>query len=243
MPDIHNFYQSLERGDLPPSGKAFKLPTGKWLFGWGPNNTADADVILHVDTSQSAADLETEFGYIDAIQTHLLSSQAQVMLPLFAWQEEDGTALAQFSDGASATPGYAQFSNEPVGIRWNNHATPDAIAISMPMPQDLDDSADVVLHLLGTPTGTTDSPTFTVEAYFNTVGAALTADADAGGTTSEFTADTNVQEATLTIAAANVPASPSVLTIIAKPTAGQLGTDDFVLVGAWLEYTRQLLSA
>jgi hypothetical protein len=70
------------------------------------------------------------------------------------------------------------------------------------------------------------------------------ADADCGGTSGEFltNADAAWQEKTLTIAAADVPAAPCVLTLVMHPTDGQLGTDDFVMLHPWLEVTRKCLT-
>lgn len=57
---IHNIAIELEKGPLPAAGKALYLPTvGKYLIGWGPDNTAASDVILHIDTSMSQVDIET----------------------------------------------------------------------------------------------------------------------------------------------------------------------------------------
>jgi hypothetical protein len=42
---------------------------------------------------------------------------------------------------------------------------------------------------------------------------------------------------------ADLPAVPSVLTLIFNPTDGQLGTDDFVLAGLWIEAKRQCLTS
>lgn len=160
---------------------------------------------------------------------------------------EDGTALTVFADGASTTPGWAQHSNKDLVLRWNNHATPGDIAVHFSLPQDLDDAGDLVLHLLGTIIkaggSAVDSPVFTVEAYFSGAGDALAADTDCGGDSGEFTADGTLEEKTLTITAANLPASPQALTLILHPKDGQLGTDDFALAGLWLEGKRKCLTS
>ena len=71
--------------------------------------------------------------------------------------------------------------------------------------------------------GTTDTPEITHEAYFNA------GDTDCAGTEDEIDGGATLTEYTGTIAAANVPASPSVLTVIIAPKAGELGTDDALL--------------
>jgi hypothetical protein len=161
---------------------------------------------------------------------------------------EDGTELGKFADGASGV-GWAQLSNKDLGIRWNNQATPDDIIMQFVMPQDFNDEANVVLHLMGAivkaGADEADSPVVTVEAYFSEVGANPAADTDCGGESGEFltTADAAYQEKTLTITAANAPAAPCVLTCVLHPKDGQLETDDFVLLTPWLEVTRKCLTA
>jgi hypothetical protein len=160
---------------------------------------------------------------------------------------EAGTAVTAFSDGASTVPGYTQVSNKDVGIRWNNHATPGELCFHFTMPQDLDDTANLVVHLLGTIIkvggSVVDSPVCSVEAYFSGVGDAISADTNCGGDSTEFTADGTLEEATLTLAASNVPASPQSLTLLINPKDGELGTDDFFLAAVWLEGKRKCLTS
>lgn len=172
------------------------------------------------------------------------SGPPQVNIPLASFVDPDGDPLAKFADGASAVPGFNLADSEAFGIRWNNHATPNEILTSVAMPQDLDDAYPVVVHILASKTGATlaDAVTFTITAFFQTVGALHDADTNAGGVSSAMTGDAAAktsQEVTRTIAAADVPASPSVLTLTVKPTAGTLGTDDVIVSAIWLEYTRK----
>lgn len=116
------------------------------------------------------------------------------------------------------------------------------------LPSELDTSKDVVVHVLAAKTGNTDADdtTFDVGAFFLTDGALYDADADAGGTTTAMTGDATaktLQEETVTIAASDVAASPSVLTLTIQPTDGTLDTDDVVIVGVWLEYTPATLDS
>jgi hypothetical protein len=80
----------------------------------------------------------------------------------------------------------------------------------------------------------------TVGAFFQTAAAAYDADADAGGTTTAVSAVATkvVQEVTLTIAAADVPAGPCVLNISLVPTAA-LDADDLNLHALWVTFTRK----
>lgn len=184
----------------------------------------------------------------DEVNAHLTSAQSVIALPLNAFVEADGTPLAAFAGGASPTPGWELTNSKAWSIRWNNHANPDPLARSVLLPNDLDDSADIVVHVLASKVGATlgDAVTFDIGAFFQTVGALHDADADAGGTSGAMTGDATsktVQEVTLTIDAADVPAAPAALTVTLQPTDGTLGTDDVCIHAVWLEYTPQTLSS
>lgn len=199
-----------------------------------------ADAGAFTDQTESEAALQE-------IYQHIASAQAFLNLPLGAWTEQDGTALADFGDGASPTPGWSA-GDEGFGIRWNNHANPDPISTSVPIPPDLDASADVIVHVMAAKVGATvgDAVTWTIEAFNNADGALYDADTDFGGASSAMTGDAatkTCQEETLTLASANVAGSPCVLTLTLQPTDGTLGTDDVIVLGVWLEYTRKILTA
>jgi hypothetical protein len=78
---------------------------------------------------------------------------------------------------------------------------------------------------------------------FDVAGAATSADTNCGGESGEFAASTNIQEKTLKLAAADVPASPSALTLVLHPKDTELGDVDFYLHGIWLEGTRSHLTS
>ena len=190
----------------------------------------------HLDHSNSAAH-----------DIHLKSAQTVWTMPQ-PLMEKDGTVLAAFADGASPTPGLAVADAEAVGVRWNNDANPDPVITGREMPSDVDETKDVVVHFKASKVGATvgDAVKFTTEAFFQTVGALHDADADAGGDSSAMVGDAatkTVQEVTLTIAAANVPAAPCKLTLTYQPKDGTLGTDDVIMHDVWLEYTPKLLTS
>jgi hypothetical protein len=204
----------------------------------GAVSIADAGLFTLTATVEAA---------LQEIYQHIASAQAFLNLPLGAWTEQDGTALADFADGASSTPGWSA-GDEGFGIRWNNHANPDPISTSVPIPPDLDATADVIVHIMAAKIGATigDAVTWTIEAFNNADAALYDADADFGGASSAMTGDAatkTCQEETLTLAAANVAGSPCVLTLTLQPTDGLLGTDDVILLGVWLEYTRKILTS
>jgi len=212
---------------------------------WSVKSTTAATVSI-ADAGGFTATTTVEAALAEIYQ-HILSAQAHIQIPMGAWTEQDGTALADFADGASATPGW-HAGDEGFGIRWNNHANPDPIATSVVIPNDLDATADVVVHVLAAKVGATvgDAVTWTIEAFNNSDGALYDADTDFGGTSSAMTGNATsktCQEETLTLAAANVAAAPCVLNLTLQPTDGTLGTDDVIVFGVWLEYTRKALTA
>lgn len=171
------------------------------------------------------------------------ASTGLIQLPLGAFAEADGTALADFADGASPTPGWSA-GDESFGIRWNNHANPDPVSTSFTMPYDADLSANMTLNILAAKIGATvgDAVTWTVEAFNNVDGALYDADADFGGTSSAMTGDAatkTTQLETLTLALANLAAAPSQVVLTIQPTDGTLGTDDVILLGLSVAYTRK----
>ncbi len=184
----------------------------------------------------------------DALQKLGQDSQsAQYLIRPSLLRLESGAAIPAYNAGVA--DGYVQLANKNMGLQWNTSATPGDIMAQFLIPPDLDDAKDLVVHLQGgivkAGAGEVDSPVFTIEAYFDVPGAAPGADNDCGGESAEFSAavGANLQEKTLTIAAADVPAAPAVLTLVLHPKDGELGTDDFLLSGLWLEGSRKLLAA
>jgi len=60
--------------------------------------------------------------------------------------------------------------------------------------------------------------------------------------TGDATAKT-VQEVTLTLALANLTAYPAAVELTIKPKDGTLGVDDVIMLAAWIEYKKKLLTA
>jgi hypothetical protein len=159
-----------------------------------------------------------------------------------------GVALAAFSSADAVTCGYC-VTAEGMGIRWNNHATPGpAVATKVMIPPDADVSHDMVLNILAAKVGATvgDAVTFVIGAFNNVVGAAYDADTDFGGATGAMVGDDttkHVQHLTRTLALADLAAYPAAMELTFKPTNGTLGTDDVIMLAAWIEYQKKILTA
>lgn len=192
--------------------------------------------------AQLQVDVDAAEVDIDALEADALTAQAQISIPITSWRVSTGAAIPAFSDGVA--DGFALVDSEALGLRINDDST-TIFTTSVAMPQDLDDTADVVVHLLGFRVGAADTNAcVTIGAFFQTVGAAHTADTNCGGDSSTFGAATTVvSEETLTIAAADVPAAPCNLTLTMVVKNTTLADDDLVIVSTWLEYTRKLLTA
>lgn len=204
-----------------------------------------ASAISVADAGQFTSQTEVEAA-LQEIYQHLKSAKGIVDIPI-PYFTDAGAALAAFSNGDSTVPGYC-VTAKGLGIRWNNHATPGAVGAKVIVPPDMDVTANAVLHVLAAKTGATvgDATKFTVAAYNNVVDAEFDADANFGGDTSAMTGDAaakTVQHETLTLALANLAAYPAAVELTIKPKDGTLGTDDVILLAAWIEYKKKLLAA
>lgn len=241
MVDDHTVSTSSSGGTRQPAGRFVGMSEdGKVRVFVGMNNLsdqlADATDVGIADAGAFTSETDVE-GALQELYQDALSAQAFIPIPLGDFvTTADGEALVAFDDGVA--DGFDWIEGK--AYRFNVGSTA-AIGTTIPMPPDLDDAADVVVHVLGARVGAADpTAALTVGAFFQTAGAAYDADANAGGDTSAFGAATTVvSEVTRAIAAADVPAAPCALSLSLVPTAA-LDADDLRVVGVWLEYTRQL---
>jgi len=204
-----------------------------------------ASAISIADAGAFTAQAEVEAALQEIYQS-LLTAKGIIPIPMPVITDA-GVALAAFSDGDSATPGFC-VTAKGLGIRWNNHGTPTPVGTKVMIPPDADVTANMVLHILAAKTGNTlgDATKFTVVAYNNVVAALYDADADFGGDTDAMTGDAaakTVQHVTRTLALANLTAYPAAMELTIQPKDGTLGTDDVILLAAWIEYQKKLLTS
>ena len=109
----------------------------------------------------------------------------------------------------------------------------DQVIFQTALPPDLNDAANIVVHVRAAMAGVTDTPTITVDSFFDE-GDTKVVDATGaitGATYAEYTA---------TIAAADFPASQ---TLTVGLTPGAHTTDTLAVTAVWIEYTRKVLTA
>jgi predicted RecA/RadA family phage recombinase len=122
-------------------------------------------------------------------------------------------------------------TDKALRVTWTAEAdTDEAQFPPVPMPTDLNASADVTFHILAAMEDTNDTPTIDVQV-FDGLG-----DTEMGGATGAITG-TAIAEYTVTIANANIGGPPTGFFNISLVPAAH-ATDDMYLYAAWLEYSR-----
>lgn len=169
-------------------------------------------------------------------RTDVAGRSGSISFPVTDLRQASGVTVLAFTDGSA--DGIAV--SEGVMHRWNVAST-NARWASFDLPEDLDDSQDIVLHMTCSREGTADvTAALTVGAFFAVDGAAYDADNDAGGASGavDNAATKVVQTVTRTIAAADVPAGPCVLNVSLVPTAA-LDADDLNLHALRVSFVRK----
>ena len=131
----------------------------------------------------------------------------------------DTTPILQRVNGAT---------DKAIRINWAA-SNSDEITWEFPYPPDLDDAANVEVHILAAMAGATDTPTVAI-GYFEATG-----DSNAGGNTAAITG-TTVAEYSVAITAANIGTAPNFASISVTP--GTHTTDALYIYAVWVEYTR-----
>ncbi|MBA7587968.1 hypothetical protein ES708_30016 [subsurface metagenome] len=159
-------------------------------------------------------------------------------MPLGAITREDGTYLTK---QAGTVTGFAQIGDKElvIAIPINAGADEDALGFSVPVPQDLDDSAAIKVHVLASKTADLDELTLDCEVF--PCGVADLQNADIQDTAAQDIVATGT-ELVFTCGADGVLAAPGSLTVVL--TQGGTNDGDAVYIHPpWLEYTRKLLTS
>jgi hypothetical protein len=174
---------------------------------------------------------------LQEIYQHLLSAQVTILVALGAITREDGTALTA---QATTVAGYSQLGNKETVINIPINCTAgEALGFSVPVPQDVDDAADITVHVLAGKAADLDALTLDAEVYPSAAG-------DVGNADIQDTAATAITEAVSELificGADGVLASPGTLSVVL--TLGGTNDGDAVYIyGVWIEYTRKILTS
>ena len=202
---------------------------------WNVKSTTAATVsILDSGEFTDAATVEAALA---EIYKNLVTAQATIPIPLGAITEEDGTPLTK---QATTVAGYEQLSDKETVITIPIGCTQgEALGFSVPVPQDLDDSADVVVHVLAGKGGALDELTLDCEVY--PCAAGDTANDDIQDTAAQALTEA-ASELAFTCGADGVLAAPGTLSVVLT-LGGENDGDAVYIYGAWIEYTKKILTA
>jgi hypothetical protein len=205
----------------------------------------DFTVISTVDSTVSFTDTHgltlaaTVMAALDELYQNAISIQGFIPIPLTALREATAFAVGAITANggilaSDTTPVLGPAVASPLDgcqvVSWaasNN----DAVIFQVPLPPDLDDTADLVIHLRIKSAGTTNAVGFNCDAYFNE-GDTLVEDASETNQTATWA------EKIITIAAADVPAGAQTLSVSLTPVAHT--TDVMYLSALWIEYKTKL---
>lgn len=163
--------------------------------------------------------------------------QKTVPIPLGAITMEDGTVLTK---QATTVTGLAQIANKEIVIDIPVDCTSgEALGFSVPLPQDIDVTADLTVHVLAGKAADLDVLTLDCEVY--PVAAGDVANADIQDTAAQ-TIVAAVTELTFTCGLDGLLASPSAITGVL--TLGGTNDGDAVYIYAvWVEYKSKILTS
>jgi len=192
------------------------------------SSTAATVSIADSGTFTDAATVEAALA---EIYQDLLSAQCFIPVPLTSWMLGNGTNTVSF--GGPATDPVLDMTNgdtdSALRFTWAA-ASVVPIITQIPLPPDLDVTADLVLHLRTSKSADANTVTLASDSYFNE------GDTKVEDVTATIAAAAG--ETTITIAAADVPAGAQSLTIELTPSAH--ASDSLYLYASWLEYTRSI---
>lgn len=205
------------------------------VAAWNVKATTAALVsILDAGGFTSAATVEAALA---EIYQGLKTVQKTVPIPLGAITMEDGTVLTK---QATTVAGLAQIASKEIVIDIPVGCTSgEALGFSVPLPQDIDVTGDIEIHVLAGKDADLDVLTLDCEVY--PVAAGDVANADIQDTAAQ-TIVAAVTELVFTCGLDGLLASPSAITGIL--TLGGTNDGDAVYIYAvWVEYKSKILTS
>jgi hypothetical protein len=199
-----------------------------------------AATVSVADTGTFTSETDAE-ACLAEIYQGLLTAQGFIPVPLATVRElATGTHPNAAGNGgllASDTTPILGAANGDTDGAWRlawAASNSDAIGFQVPLPPDLNDAADVVIHFRAAMAGTDDTPAISADSYFNEGDTKV--EDDSGAVTG-----TSYDEYEITIAHGDVPAGAQTLSV--ELTPGSHTTDILYLTAIWIEYTRKILTA
>jgi len=181
-----------------------------------------------------AAELEAAAA---EVMVAIKTTQAVMPIPLTSITEEDGTPLIK---QATTVAGFAQIANKEVVINIPIDCSEgEELQATVPVPQDLDDSADITVHVLVGKAADLDALTLDCEVF--PCGVAVSGSADIQDTAAT-TITAAISELIFTCGADGVIAAPGTLTIVLL-IGGTNDGDAVYIYGVWVEYKRKALTS
>jgi len=211
---------------------------GFWKIGFTKAAIASGilDVIGCVPV-QVVDGVATLAAAVDALEVDATTAQECILVPLNSISQEDGTALTK---QATTVAGFAQLADKEVVINIPVNCTAgEALQFTMPVPQDLDDSADITVHVLAGKAADLDVLTLDCEVFPCAVGD--TANADIQDTAAQ-TITQAASELIFTCGADGVLPAPGTLSVVLL-LGGTNDGDAVYIYGAWIEYKRMVMTA
>jgi hypothetical protein len=193
-----------------------------------------------VIAASEASQLDTAQTDIDALEANVTNLQTDaaigfcdISLNDFREVDASGDVGAITANGgilaSDTTPILRGDANETAEIVWAT-GNVDPISAQLVLPPDFDGAANVTVDLW-VRSGSTNAATFTVESGWDG-GALVTDSASDAGTLSAA-----LHKITATIAAADIPNTARLLTLVLTPTNAH-ATDVYALLGAAVNFTR-----
>jgi hypothetical protein len=180
---------------------------------------------------------ETVEAALAEIYQGLLTAQATIPVPLGAITMEDGTVLTK---QATTVAGIAQLADkEQVILIPIDCSAGETLGFTVPVPQDLDDTADITVHVLAGKGGDLDTLTLDCEVFPCAVGDTANADIQ---DTAAAAITAAASELVFTCGADGVLEAPGTLSVVLI-VGGTNDGDAIYIYGAWVEYTRKILAA
>ena len=233
------------------SGKVSDNSSGSSIGIANEAATADGDVVemlpFNVLSTTAATVSIADAGGFTATSTveaalaeiyqHLVTAQGTIPVPLGAITQKDGTALLK---QATTVAGFEQLANKETVITIPVNCTAgESLGFSVPVPQDLDDAADITVHVLVGKDADNDSLTLDCEVY--PCAAGDTANADIQDTAAQAVTQA-AGEVIFTCGADGVLAAPGTLSVVLA-LGGTNDGDKMYIYGAWIEYKKKILTS